>query len=167
MQRYLQAPQDEAGSPWLTAAAGAAVLGTIAYRRPRAAAMFAGGVALVTAPYLGFMVATVNRFGKVATGGGGSELSSGTSVWQHAARVCCCMSMMSSLPTHALPSLVALPCRIPAVCGQAGQHSRDDGCGRRRRLWRRPQHGGLVCRGERRGRRRQRVEVTALGCTSP
>ncbi|EFN57831.1 hypothetical protein CHLNCDRAFT_143259 [Chlorella variabilis] len=66
VQRYLQAPQDEAGSPWLTAAAGAAVLGTIAYRRPRAAAMFAGGVALVTAPYLGFMVVTVNRFGKFA-----------------------------------------------------------------------------------------------------
>jgi hypothetical protein len=65
VQAFLQAPHDDRGSPWVTAAAGAAVLGTIAYRRPRAAALFAGAVALTTAPYLGFMLVTVNRFGKV------------------------------------------------------------------------------------------------------
>ena len=66
VQAYLQPPREEQGSPWVTAAAGAAVLGTFAYRRPRAAAMFAGACALMMAPYLGFMVITVNRFGKVS-----------------------------------------------------------------------------------------------------
>jgi hypothetical protein len=65
VRAYLQPPREEQGSPWVTAAASAAVLGTIAYRRPRAAAVFAGACALMMAPYLGFMVITVNRFGKV------------------------------------------------------------------------------------------------------
>lgn len=59
-----QAPAEE-GSPWLTAALTGAVLGTIAYRRPRAAGFFVGAVALATAPALGFMTVTVNRFSRV------------------------------------------------------------------------------------------------------
>ena len=66
VRAYLQPPREEQGSPWVTAAASAAVLGTIAYRRPRAAALFVGACALMMAPYLGFMVITVNRFGKVS-----------------------------------------------------------------------------------------------------
>ncbi|KAL4434176.1 hypothetical protein ABPG75_000617 [Micractinium tetrahymenae] len=66
VQRYLQAPAEES-SPWLTAALTGVVLGTIAYRRPRAAGFFVGAVALATAPYLGFMAVTVNRFSKFAT----------------------------------------------------------------------------------------------------
>jgi hypothetical protein len=77
VQSYLQAPQEDVTSPWLTAAVGGAVLGTIAYRRPRAAALFAGAVALSMAPYAGFLLVTVNRFGKVGVGGRqrGAELS--------------------------------------------------------------------------------------------
>lgn len=48
-----QAPDDESGSPYLTGAVFAATVGTIAYRRPRAAALFAGAIALSMAPYLG------------------------------------------------------------------------------------------------------------------
>jgi hypothetical protein len=65
VQQYMQAPREDKGSPWLTGAVGAAVLGTIGYRRPKAAAMFAGAVAFATAPYFGFMIVTVNRFSKV------------------------------------------------------------------------------------------------------
>lgn len=54
--RYLRAPEEDRGSPLLAGAMTAAVLGTIAYRRPRAAALFCGAVALMSAPYLGFMV---------------------------------------------------------------------------------------------------------------
>ena len=64
----LQVPKQDEASPYLTGAVTAAVLGTIAYRRPKALAVFAGMVALVTAPYLGFMVVTVNRFGRVRAG---------------------------------------------------------------------------------------------------
>lgn len=67
VQRYLQAPADEAASPWVSAAVTGVVLGTIAYRRPKAAAFFLGAVTLMTAPYLGFMAVTVNRFGKFAS----------------------------------------------------------------------------------------------------
>ncbi|KAL4430133.1 hypothetical protein ABPG77_004915 [Micractinium sp. CCAP 211/92] len=66
VQRFLQAPAED-GSPWLTAALTGVVLGTIAYRRPRAAGFFVGAVALATAPFLGFTAATVNRFSKFAT----------------------------------------------------------------------------------------------------
>ncbi|KAI3438880.1 hypothetical protein D9Q98_001295 [Chlorella vulgaris] len=67
VQQYMQAPREDKGSPWLTGAVGAAVLGTIGYRRPKAAAMFAGAVAFATAPYFGFMIVTVNRFSKFAS----------------------------------------------------------------------------------------------------
>lgn len=60
----MQAPAED-GSPWLTAALTGMVLGTIAYRRPRAAGFFVGAVALATAPFLGFTAVTVNRFSKV------------------------------------------------------------------------------------------------------
>lgn len=66
VQRFLQAPAED-GSPWLTAALTGMVLGTIAYRRPRAAGFFVGAVALATAPFLGFTAVTVNRFSKFAT----------------------------------------------------------------------------------------------------
>lgn len=66
VRKYLKAPQEEAPSPYLTAAVGTAVLGTIAYRRPRAAALFAGAVALMTAPYLGFMVGSLLCMGQAA-----------------------------------------------------------------------------------------------------
>lgn len=68
----LQMPKQEEASPYLTGAVTVAVLGTIAYRRPKALAVFAGMVALATAPYLGFMVVTINRFGRVSWGCGGS-----------------------------------------------------------------------------------------------
>ena len=55
VERYLRAPEEDRASPHLGAAMTAAVLGTIAYRRPRAAALFCGAVALMSAPYLGFM----------------------------------------------------------------------------------------------------------------
>lgn len=61
----MQVPKQDEASPYLTGAVTCAVLGTIAYRRPKALAIFAGMVALATAPYLGFMVITVNRFGRV------------------------------------------------------------------------------------------------------
>ncbi|KAI7842179.1 hypothetical protein COHA_004200 [Chlorella ohadii] len=66
VNKYLQVPKQDEASPYLTGAVTAAVLGTIAYRRPKALAIFAGMVALMTAPYLGFMVVTVNRFGRFA-----------------------------------------------------------------------------------------------------
>lgn len=79
-----QAPAED-GSPWLTAALTGVVLGTIAYRRPRAAGFFVGAVALATAPFLGFTAATVNRFSKVglrSTPGGAPK------AWRHAVRAC-------------------------------------------------------------------------------
>lgn len=48
-----QAPEEDTASPYLTGAVFAATVGTIAYRRPRAAALFAGAIALSMAPYLG------------------------------------------------------------------------------------------------------------------
>jgi len=73
----LQVPADEEGNPWLSAALTVGVLGTIAYRRPRAAAFFAGAVTLMAAPYLGFAVVTVNRFSKVGLGMGNWPTSLG------------------------------------------------------------------------------------------
>lgn len=67
VSKYLQMPKQEEASPYLTGAVTVAVLGTIAYRRPKALAVFAGMVALATAPYLGFMVVTINRFGRFAS----------------------------------------------------------------------------------------------------
>ena len=64
-------PQQDEPSPYLTMALTGAVLGTIAYRRPKAFGMFAGMCALMTAPYLGFMVVTVNRFSRVRDGAWG------------------------------------------------------------------------------------------------
>lgn len=66
VQEYMSDPQREEGSPRLTAVATAGVLGLIAYRRPKAAAFFVGAVSLMTAPYVGFAVASMNRFGQLA-----------------------------------------------------------------------------------------------------
>jgi len=77
----LQVPKQDEASPYLTGAVTAAVLGTIAYRRPKALAIFAGMVALMTAPYLGFMVVTVNRFGRVSWVG---VLCAGSRQWRAA-----------------------------------------------------------------------------------
>jgi hypothetical protein len=38
-----------------------AVIAAVAYRRPKAAAFLVGAVTLATAPYIGFMVASMNR----------------------------------------------------------------------------------------------------------
>lgn len=108
-QAYLRSPADEEEHPYLGLGLSALAFGTIAYRRPRVAAFFAGAVALMSAPCegaptlapccsaglrrlpgagpwgprglrcrtpthsarppaadLGFMVVTVNRFGKAS-----------------------------------------------------------------------------------------------------
>lgn len=43
------------------------MLAAIAYRRPKAAGFLVGAVTLATAPYLGFMIASMSRFGKLAS----------------------------------------------------------------------------------------------------
>ena len=66
VQSLLAPPDAGAAGNYAATALTTAVFGTIAFRRPRAAAFFAGAVALMTAPYLGFMFVTVNRFSKFA-----------------------------------------------------------------------------------------------------
>ncbi|GAB4816787.1 hypothetical protein N2152v2_003833 [Parachlorella kessleri] len=63
---FLRVPQEQEGSATLTAIGTGAVIAAIAYRRPKAAAFLVGAVSLATAPYLGFMVASMNRQGHSA-----------------------------------------------------------------------------------------------------
>jgi hypothetical protein len=62
-REYAQLPPGAGPPGALSAAATAGALGFIAWRRPRAAAAFAGLVTLATAPYLGFAVVSMKRFG--------------------------------------------------------------------------------------------------------
>lgn len=147
----LQVPKQEEASPYLTGAVTVAVLGTIAYRRPKALAVFAGMVALATAPYLGFMVVTINRFGRVSWGGGGSAAAAAAAVL--CCRCCAAAAAAAAAATaaacsaHALlwlslhafvwapllqtpsPTCSSLPPLVhTTVCKQAGEHGGDHGC---------------------------------------
>ena len=122
----LQVPKQDEASPYLTGAVTAAVLGTIAYRRPKALAIFGGMVALMTAPYLGFMVITVNRFGRVSWGQG--QLLLGQQTGEGGGSVAL---LLPPSPVYACLTLLPTQTRacplLRPVCDQGSEHGGNNG----------------------------------------
>lgn len=101
-EEYSRLPPGEGPPSFLGLAVTGGVMGWLTYRRPKAAALFGGAIALATAPYLAFSVFSMRKFTMLAnklttaceriessgdmlgggSGNGWGEDSSGTSNWQ-------------------------------------------------------------------------------------
>lgn len=101
-EEYSRLPRGEGPPSFVGLAVTGGVMAWIAYRRPKAAALFGGAIALATAPYLGFSVFSMKKFTALAdklakaceriessgdmlgggSGDGWAEDGSGSSDWQ-------------------------------------------------------------------------------------
>jgi hypothetical protein len=65
-EEYSQLPPGEGSPSFFGLAVTGGVMAWIAYRRPKAAALFGGAIALATTPYLGFCVFSMRKFTMLA-----------------------------------------------------------------------------------------------------
>lgn len=88
VEEYMRPPRGEGTPSALGVAFTGGVVGYIAYRRPKAAGVFLGAMALATAPYLVFSVFTMRRFtafadklARVSQQLGAGEVDAGAGGW--------------------------------------------------------------------------------------